>query len=63
MLARMLPYEQWVTKVPANMFPCGSWQTPREPYDELVRAMQRQIDSPSPISIEIKRDGTVVYDW
>lgn len=63
LLARLMPYEKWVAALPPLMFPTGPWETPREAYDGLVNAIERQIADPCPISIEIKRDSAVVYDW
>lgn len=63
MLSRLKPYEKWVATMPPLTFPMGPWTTPREAYDGLVSAIEQQIANPSPISIEVKHDGTVVYDW
>lgn len=63
MLSRLNPFEKWVATMPPLTFPFGPWETPREAYDGLVTAIEQQIADPHPISIEIKRDGTVVYDW
>ena len=65
MLARVMPYEDWIASVDAEsrttlMQQFGDLETF---YKRFVQALQREVASPTPRSISFNNDGKVTYTW